>query len=65
MTTQAERIQSIHTTRAWLVKLLTAKGVPAWIRKEAKMLLRHYPMKLEFELFVYPREKPVHLNDLA
>ena len=54
MTTEDERIRSIHQTRTFLEALLNpaqSPGVPKLIRESARRCLRHYPGQVEFAMY--------------
>lgn len=58
MTTQSERIRTIHYTRDFLMRLIDRKNKIkiSELRHEAFLLLRHYPTISEFDWYFKERE---------
>jgi hypothetical protein len=52
MTLPDERTRAVVMTREFLLRLITReyKRVPAEVREEARMLIRHYPCAYEIDM---------------
>jgi hypothetical protein len=53
MTTPSERTRAVLLTESFLITLINHKlspKIPKGIREQAKMLLRHYPSRIELEM---------------
>jgi len=55
MTLPRERVNALESTRYFLEQLMDPKAtprIPAYIRKEARWCLKHFPWAMDFETLV-------------
>ncbi|WP_123597611.1 BPSL0761 family protein [Pseudomonas frederiksbergensis] len=65
MTMPEERTRAVIQTHDFLVELSRDKSLPEKIRRDAKFLLRHYPVKTDMLLAARLEEQPALLTELV
>ncbi|MFW9082215.1 BPSL0761 family protein [Pseudomonas sp. P2757] len=65
MTMPEERTRAVIQTHDFLVELSRDKSLPEKIRRDAKFLLRHYPVEADMLLAARLEEQPALLTELV
>lgn len=64
MTMPGDRTRAVIQTHEFLVELSRDSSLPEKVRRDAKFLLRHYPIKVDMERAVQRETLPASLAEI-